>query len=192
MVPVLAQTGVLVWHVSATPNSEILALYRSPNVVDPPELIAPKPRRVWQAGHQSALLRRGFWVANCYTNLELPALAKRIPRGQRLAISYPPPERIRYLSVNEIALEYPAGLLVSLHLRTLEGFELSVPFFRNRNRVVIRGADQSEGVVSIRAIYPGPRTGVAFSAVALVSTLGLCVHWLATGRAKPGSRRAAR
>ena len=187
VVPVLVQTGVLVWHVSATPNSEILALYRSPGEVDPPELIASKPWRVWQAGHQSALTRQGLWVANCYTNLELPALAKQIPRGRRLAISYPPPDRVRYLSKNEIALDYPAGRLVSLNLRTLEGFEFNVHPFRHRNRVIIRSADQTEGVVSIRAVYPGPRTGIALSAVALVSTIGLCVHGFATRSAKRDS-----
>ncbi len=89
-----------------------------------------------------------------------------------------------------MALEYPAGRPIALNLRLLGGFELNVASFRRGNRVLIRGVDQAEGVISVRAIYPGTREGVALSSVALVLTLGLCARWMATRRARPDSKPA--
>jgi hypothetical protein len=184
MVPVLAQTGVLVWHVSATPNSELLARYQSPDRPDIPELVTVRPVRDWEARDQSSLILGGFWIANCYSNLWLPVLPELARPGLRLPISNPPPERIRYLRTNEMALEYPAGRPVALNLRLLGGFELNVPSFRRGNRVHVRGDDQVDGLIMIRAIYPGTREGVVLSSAALVLTLGLFFRWLATRRAR--------
>ena len=190
VVPVLAQTGLLVWHVSGTPNSELLARYQSPDRPDLPELVTVRPVRDWEARDQSSLILGGFWIANCYSNLWLPVLPEFARPGLRLPISNPPPERIRYLRRNELALEYPAGRPIALNLRLLGGFELNVASFRRGNRVHIRGADQAEGVITIRAIYPGTREGVVLSSAALVVTLGLFVRWRTTRRAMAGSSAA--
>lgn len=191
-VPVLAQSGLLVWQVSAIRNAEILAHYPSRGRRDPPELVGARPHLEWEAGHQSALIGEGLWVANCYTNLAIPGPAPFVAAGQRLALSDPPPERIRYLHGNELALDYEAGRRVELNLRLLGGFELNVPVARRGDRLVIRAADQSEGFIRIRASYPGMREGMALSGVAaLVSALVLCVHWLSTRRVAPGPLRPA-
>jgi hypothetical protein len=174
--PVAAQAAGFVWNLSATRNEAILAWYGSPPRPDPPQLMGIARVPMARAGHQTALLERGYWIANCYENLTLPGGALALPEGARVPLTDPAPTRLSSLGRDRLELELPrgGGGFVEIELRVPEGFETSAPAIRRGGpRIRVRRGDVAGDTLAIAAAYRGPREGALASAAAAIAALGL-------------------
>ncbi len=174
--PVAAQAASFVWNLPATRNRAILAYYGSPPRPDPPQLLGMDAVPMARAGHQTSLLERGFWIANCYENLTLPGGALALPVGARLPLTDPPPVRLRSLGARRLELDLREGGSgwVDIELRVPEGFETNAPASRRGGwRASVRRADLSGDTLAIAAAYRGPREGALASAATAAAALAL-------------------
>ncbi len=183
--PVAAQSAFLIWNVGALPQWEIAASYEAADRPDPPELIGVMTPGNRGASHQTSLLARGYWIANCRSDLSLP-LAPAVAHGSVLPLSSPPPVAIAALTRDTLTLRYapPPRGPVRLNLRVLDTFRVDPPVRRGPgDAVYFRGGDLRDGAITLRASYPGPAEG------ALASLLGAAAS-VAFHARRRGSRAA--
>ena len=112
-------------------------------------------------GSSSALIERGYWIQNCYGNLNLPK-PTRPPRAT-LSLATPPPKRIVQLDRDSLTLEVTAGRSgeFRLEINVLDTFEFSAPRSRHAGQATsFQIQDVPERLLTVRAVYPGPKGGL--------------------------------
>jgi hypothetical protein len=151
-------------------KAQILARYGNPPRPAPPELVTLS-FRFGESGHQTAFIERGYWIANCYTNLRLPGGATPTSSHARGPLSEPPPLALGALGHDRLELLYPPGGLgwIRLSLRVPDGFEVDAPVRRRGSGRFVRRSDLVGDRLRIRAVHPGPREGLAATLAAVVA-----------------------
>lgn len=189
--PVAFQAASLVWNVPARPVGEVLA-----GVPAAPPDGAPMmwwARRVGARGSglQTALIERGFWVANCRSDLVLPEPGPYFPRLSLLPLSFPAPASLEALGRDRLVLRYAPDLAgrVRWNLRADERFAFDVPVER-QPRVFFDAADLAGGRLTAVASVPGVRAGAGASLAALAASLGFAAALARADRRR--ARRSAR
>lgn len=164
LLPVAAQAVLIGSTILAEPKASILDHYElAPATAVPLHVWNARPA-VRQAGHQTSLLQAGFWIASCYTNLDLPG--EPIPRKTRtVPLTRPAPDRIESLGAARIVLGYDdaSADAAAVRLRLMEGFRVG----RRLN-----APKSGESTLTIEARVPGQRAGALASAAGLLATLG--------------------
>jgi hypothetical protein len=181
--PAAVQASILAWNVRATPNREIERRYPDRDPQGPPEFIGAYQGPALATDHTAVLLSRGWWIANCLEDLQLPVPRVVLRPGHRAPLSSPPPARLVRLRGDSVTLAYPPGLRQDVAWRapTLATFRYNVaPRGFLLNRPVFPGGDIEGGEITIQSLYPGPPEGARASFVAL----GLAVVFFAGRRAR--------
>jgi hypothetical protein len=175
--------------------AQIHRMYRVPESPQPKEMLVITPRGFsWgakrpRADHAVATLRRGYWVANCRSDIALPhiyvshdrrttglpAATKWTlhPPGTRVPISNPAPERIAELTHNQISLEYDPDYegWISLNLSVMDSFTFNVAkSYWGQARLRFKASALPEHRLIMTAETPGPREGLLASAAGLLGT----------------------
>jgi hypothetical protein len=214
LAPVVLQAALMAWNVPAEPKARIAAKYALADHPRPPEMVMMFPRDIYSEfvahpGPVVTLLERGYWIANCRSDLTLPhhrffTEPLRYPRFQRpygwtvkpggstIPLSVPPPIHVERITRNAVTLRYPPGLDadILLNLPVLKTFRFNAPAHPyDQGRVRFRAKDLPEGRLTITAAYPGPAAGAVASAAGLVATVAF---FFVVSRRRPGSGEAAR
>jgi hypothetical protein len=179
--PLLAQAAFLAWRIPARPDAAILSGYPAPPPPDLPEFVGA---RHGLRMDRTALLRAGYWIANCYDNIALPVPRVEARLAARVPLAEPPPERLVALGRDRIALDFAARTegLVRLTLPRLEGFEYDAPVHAmQEGRARFLASELHGGRLTVRARYPGVREGAWASAAGGAAALGLGILLAARG-----------
>ncbi len=198
--PILVQAALMAWNIEALPRSSALALYPPLPHPDPPELVWTKSGLITltKPEDRNLLLRRGYWIANCFEDIDIPNALDNGPAGMRRSITTPPPERLVAMTGDSLVLAYaPAGpgATVRLNLPHFPAFRYNAsPLAASPpGSVVFRRADPPGGKLTISAHYPGPREG-AWATVAGLAATVIFFLWARGGdnrrRAGAGGRKS--
>jgi len=179
VVPVLAQSALLVWNIAAQPRHGLLAAYPVSTRPEPPELMGTY--HSWHAlsggtGHQWSVLERGYWIANCYANLSMPRLRRTPLITSSVPLSNPPPDRVVGLTRDTLTLAYAPGgaRRVALNLPVLPTFRFNAPAeTMPSGHVAFRTRDLPENRLSVTAAYSGPQAGAWTSLTGLLAGLAV-------------------
>jgi hypothetical protein len=173
LVPPFAQAAALVWNLPATPNREIAALYELGPPPAAPLYVGVESSWGFRTDHETALLQRGYWIANCFEALTTPEPKLQILPRAITVISIPPPTRLERITYDSLTLAYPPKLErdVFLVVPTLPWFRYSdAPIGKWEGRQVFARSDLAGSEFTITADYPGPARGAAASAAGLLAT----------------------
>lgn len=179
--PVALQAALLVWNLRAETYEQIIDQYPvDPDDVDPTLMTQRKPG-LDRSGHQTSILRAGYWLLSCRSDVTLPPGALRERQGKKIPLSTPAPLRARIESRDRLAIDYPQGLSgeVQLSLRLPPEAQLDAPYRRDPDseRVSFRAEDLAHGSLTVTARYPGPERGARISLAGLVLS-ALFLLWL--------------
>lgn len=176
--PILVQAGLLAWRIPALPNAAIVSRYDVEPHPEPPEFIGVP---VGTTRHRTALLEQGYWIANCYENLTLPAPPVTAAVGARIPLSTPPPARLEALGRDRLGLGFDPAYRgwIHLHLPVLESFEYdATPGWLRHGRVRFRASELADHRLTIHARYAGPRDGFIASGLGCVATALFYGGWI--------------
>jgi hypothetical protein len=190
----LVQATSMISRIGAVSNASQFDAYHALPFPKPAEMMqvarfrpfSPTPRGAF--GNQTLMLQRGYWIANCYSNLALPAPHPRAPVARTLPLSSPPPIRIDRLRSDRLTLAYGRSRAqnIRLNLRALESFRFDAPVAsRDGARVTFSRNQLSDDKLTIIARYPGLAEGALASVAGLSASAGFFA-WLV--RRKGGSR----
>jgi hypothetical protein len=182
--PALLQAFLLVWNVEASPHTALVRRYPSPKGATP-QLVGVTSTGGPRAGHATALMARGFWIANCREDLAFPFPILLLPPRSVAPLSEPAPLAVRELGHDSLTLAYAERLegSVRLALPFAASFESSVPPERvERGRASFAARDLRGGELRISARPAGREAG----AWATLAGLAAAVAYLR--RHRNGSR----